>query len=402
MITPFSAFALFVTSAVAHQHYSQADGNPTPPTAPLAAPRTTDDTASRGKSYTAKDVLVFQSAEQCQQAGPSDAKLCGDFPKLNPIPSKDSEWLELAKKAVVSFSLGFGQTDFGTKSAQSAVNLNAAQFIPEVLRVGFNPTGYANTKRDFDAAKNTKTLSYDLKICALGGRVRASVSDHAPIDQWSAPDRFSIAESACEELSFRTDPSVLSSLLTEITRSDAKQFELQSQGQLGRIIGKTRYAGSVASLKQRIDLSGDQPVIDYLDGAIGYCSSYKASVDWNSQCALNGVVMDGLRVRKQIQTHRSVFPGTSYVALSMADGLGENKQPKQAMYDMVGQDLAIQQGAFVPTEGTMTVVGRQGEKIRLQFSDEKITATRLNALGEATGQAQLSAKQIMMAAGLGR
>lgn len=399
-MTPFSAFALFITAAFTHQHLTQpeqqAGANETAQAS--VAPVT------RGATYEAKEVLKFINAAACQDVSTADPTLCGHFPKLTPLPSQENDWMELAQKAVVSFSLGFGQTEFSGKSGKAPVNLNTTQFFPEVLRAGLNPSGYANIQKEFNTQKATQTVSYDLRICSLGGRLRTSIVDSTPVDQLNPKDSFTIAESACEELNFRTDPSVLSSVFTAIQRSENKQFELNSQGQVARVIGKVRYAGSVANLKQRLDMRDDNTVIDYLDGALGYCiGTNQAAVAWDQQCLQTGVVMDGLRVKKIIQADQAArFPGTSYIALSLADGLDTSQKPRQLMYEIVGKDLAFAPKAFSPTEGIMTIVGHRGEKIRLHFNGEQIKISRMSEIGETLAEKTILASQIQAKAGFAR
>ncbi|HEX4916608.1 MAG TPA: hypothetical protein VFV43_01790 [Limnobacter sp.] len=410
-MTPFSAFALFITAALTHQHLTQPEQGGSSNTAeaasipsPAAATKVDLDRANRGASYDPKEVLQFKNASVCQDASVADPKLCGNFPKLTALPNQENEWLELAQKAIMSFSLGFGQTEFAAKSGSAPVNLNTTQFFPEVLRAGLNPSGYANIQKEFNTQKATQTVSYDLRICSLGGRLRTSVVDANPIDKLNTSDSFTIAESACEELNFRTDPSILSSVFTAIQSAENKQFELSSQGQVARVIGNTRYAGSVANLKQKLDMQGNNTVIDYLDGALGYCiGANQGAVAWDQQCLKTGVVMDGLRVKKVIQADSTAqFPGTSYIALSLADGLDTTQKPRQLMYEMVGKDLAFAPKAFAPTDGTMTVVGHQGEKIRIHFKGEQIRIARLNGQGEALAEKTIQATQIQSRAGFVR
>ncbi|HEX4879656.1 MAG TPA: hypothetical protein VFV39_07425 [Limnobacter sp.] len=411
-MTPFSAFALFITAAITHQHLSEpaevtpagASTTVAPTPAAVQAPAAQVQAVERGANYDAKDVLQFKNASVCQDASIADPKLCGNFPKLTALPMQESDWLELAQKAVMSFTLGFGQTEFAAQSGKAPVNLNTTQFFPEVLRAGLNPSGYANIQKEFNTPKATQNVSYDLRICSLGGRLRTSVLDVSPIDQLNKADSFTIAESACEELNFRTDPSVLSSVFTAIQSAENKQFELNSQGQVARVIGKTRYAGSVANLKQRLDMRGNSTVIDYTDGALGYCiGASQGNVAWDQQCLKTGVVMDGLRVKKVIQADNTAqFPGTSYIALSLADGLDAAQKPRQLMYEMVGKDLAIAPKAFAPTEGIMTLVGHQGEKIRMHFNGDQIRVVRLNGMGETLAEKTIQASQIQNKAGFVR
>ncbi|WP_370264096.1 hypothetical protein [Limnobacter sp.] len=406
-MTPFSAFALFVSAALTHQHLTQTDAQQSEaPAVPLAVETPSASAlpapVKRGGNFAAKDVLQFKGGNICQDASAADPNLCANFPRLTGVPMDEAQWLELGQKAVLSFTLGFGQTEFSSQSGKAPVNLNTTQFFPEVLRAGLTPKGYGNVQKEFNTKDATQTISYDLRICSLGGRLRASVVDSNPINQVGVADSFTISESACEEMNFRTDPSVLSSVFTAIQKAEDRQFELSSQGQVARMIGKMRYAGSVANLKQNLNLKGNTAVIDYLDGALGYCigTGVSTTMAWDQQCLKTGVVMDGLRVKKVLQGDGVArFPGTSFIALSLANGVDENNKPRQSMYEIVGKDLAFAPNAFTPSEGVMTVVGHQGDKIRIQFKGENIRMTRLNSLGETLGEKTISSVQVQTKAG---
>lgn len=396
-MTPFSAFFIFLTGVAIAEHNAD---NKTPPagTSPIAqapAPEASKD-ISRGGSYSGKEVLDFQSNVACKDADAANANACGNFPLLATVPATKADWLALAKKSITSFTLGFGQTDFGGNNKNGPAALTTSEFFPEILNIGLTPRGKTNLSREFEPTKGYKAVSYDLRICSLGGRVRVKVTDKAPLDEISKPDTINTQESGCEELQFSTEPSIVSSVLTQVEKGSGKLFNLTSKGQVARTIHGKRYAGSVISLNQDLDLTGDSPSLSYNDGAIGYCVGTATSGNnWDQQCLKSGVVMDGFKLTKTFLGSKVAFPGVSYVALSLADGIDKANKPIQNKYEMVGKDLEIAKGATIPTSGVLTVVGQAGEKVRMIFKDKSVDVLRLNASNQVTETVTLQSSDLI-------
>jgi hypothetical protein len=171
---------------------------------------------------------------------------------------------------------------------------------------------------------------------------------------------------------------------------------LTSKGQVARTIHGKRYAGSVISLNQDLDLTGDSPSLSYNDGAIGYCVGTATSGNnWDQQCLKSGVVMDGFKLTKTFLGSKVAFPGVSYVALSLADGIDKANKPIQNKYEMVGKDLEIAKGATIPTSGVLTVVGQAGEKVRMIFKDKSVDVLRLNASNQVTETVTLQSSDLI-------
>lgn len=397
-MTPFSAFFIFLAGVAIAEH--NADNNaPAVNQAPKAttpSPTQTSKDLNRGGTYGSKEVLDFQALAACKDADAAQANQCGNFPQLAAMPMGKEDWLALAKKSVTSFALGFGQTDFGGSNKNGPAALTSSEFFPEILNIGLTPRGKTNLSREFEPKKGYKSVSYDLRICSLGGRVRVKVTDKSPLDELSKPDTINTQESACEEIQFSTEPSILSSVLTQVESGSGKSFNLTSKGQVARTIHGKRYAGSVISLNQDLDLTGDTPSLSYNDGAIGYCVGTATSGNnWDQQCLKSGVVMDGFRLTKNFHGNKVTFPGVSYVALSLADGVDKSNKPIQNKYEMVGKDIEIAKGATVPTSGVLTVVGNAGEKVRLVFKDKSVDIVRVNAINQITETVTLPSGELL-------
>ncbi len=386
-MSPFSAFFLLASGAVLHAQH--AENSPS-----VSATESTPNTVAiaRGRKFSAREVLSIKTVDECQKQEQAFPELCAQFPKLSAIGEDQNSWLELANQAALSFALGFGKTELDAKSKDASVGLTTTQFFPQVLRTGLDPKNMPNTTKEFETDKGYKSVAYDLKICSLGGRIRARVMDKAPINTLGTDDSFSISEQNCEELNFRTEPTVLSSVFTEIKSQQNQRWELLSQGQVGRIIGNKRYAGSVLNLRQELEYNDNVQAIHYTDGAIGYCVGQASdNTSWDEQCAKTGVIMDSLNVRAQHQKDFLHFPEVSYVALSIASG---KHQEKPNQYEMVTNNLTIAKGAALPTAGTLTLVGHQGEKVRMHFNDTIINVQRLNQMGELIGEVSLTASAL--------
>jgi len=387
-MSPFSAFFLLASGAVLHAQHNDDSASVTE-----TKPVTSATAFARGRSFPAREVLNIKTVDACEKQEQAFPELCTQFPKLAMIGDDQNAWLELANKAALSFVLGFGQTELNAKSREGAVGLTTTQFFPQVLRTGLDPKNMPNTQKDFDAGKGYKSVAYDLRICSLGGRIRARVMDKAPIDSLGTDDAFAISEQNCEEVNFRTEPTVLSSVFTEIKNQQNQRWELLSQGQVGRVIGNKRYAGSVLNLRQVLENDTESQTRHYTDGAIGYCvGNAKDTLSWDEQCAKTGIIMDSLNVRAQLQNDALYFPQVSYIALSIAnENNTEVGQSAPSQYELVTKDLTIAKGAALPTAGTLTLVGHQGEKVRMHFENDTVKVQRLNNMGELVGEVSVPA-----------
>jgi hypothetical protein len=396
-MTPFSAFFIFLTGVAIAEHNADDKTAPATQLPKATAPATqSSKELTRGGSYSGKEVLDFQSNAACKDADAANASNCGNFPQLATVPASKEDWLALARKSVTSFALGFGQTDFGGSNKNGPAALTTSEFFPEILNIGLTPRGKTNLSREFEPTKGYKAVSYDLRICSLGGRVRVKVTDKSPLDELSKPDTINTQESACEEIQFSTEPSILSSVLTQVESGSGKSFNLTSKGQVARTIHGKRYAGSVISLNQDLDLTGDTPSLSYNDGAIGYCVGTPTSGNnWDQQCLKSGVVMDGFRLTKTFLGSKVAFPGVSYIALSLADGVDKANKPVQNKYEMVGKDLEIAKGAAVPSSGVLTIVGNAGEKVRMIFKEKSVDVVRLSSSNQVTETVTLPSSDLL-------
>ncbi|MDX1669471.1 MAG: hypothetical protein R3194_08645, partial [Limnobacter sp.] len=336
----------------------------------------------RGQQFEVSDVFNFNMTKVCRLPEGANPILCQEQPLLTAIPADQTLWQGLAAQAVKSFMFGFGQTDYASKSPSAPVALNYNDLLPQVIRNGVGDQSLPNYSKTLYPKQNYETITYDAKICSQGGRVRVRMLDQLPLGELSVGDAFSIGEVACVEPGFTSSATFLTSMFSDIRAKNGESLSVVTKGQMGRQIGAKQYAGSVLELEQDILVGEKGSTITYRDGAVGHCgTALPGTIDWDKQCLETGVVMDGLRLTKQISAKGVNFPGVSYIAFSQAGGVTADNQPVQNKFELVGNDVQIAHGANHPTGGMLTLVGSDGHKVRLQFGGSQVKLTRFDVQG---------------------